>query len=129
MQGGEVRNLECAATVSPPPSPPRGCYFEAAGWCVGNDDCSVGYQNSIQTCWDVCYTKYGSGLVAVDMDEGNGDGDCYTDETTNEFMCHCCCQTACPYCDGAGGESMIVASGTGQLPISCGVGDTPLVCD
>jgi len=112
----------------PPPAPYQGCYFPNAGWCVGNDDCSTGYQPSLQQCWDACYEIYREGLVSVDLDEFNIDGDCYTDPDTGEYMCHCCCQNACDYCNSAGGESLIIAFGFGELDSSCGTGDAPLVC-
>jgi len=109
---------------SPPPPPPHlaaPCYFERAGWCYGNDDCAaVGYSASPQACWDGCYAVYGNELAAVDIDEFNTDGDCYEDPATGEFLCHCCCQNACPVCYGGGTESLVVAYGYGELPPSCG---------
>ena len=106
----------------PNPSPPDGqpCYFARAGWCRGLDDCSVGYQNTPQQCWDVCYARYGSSLVAIDIDEFETDSDSYTDATTGLRMHHCCCQDACPTCVGAGTETLITMWGMGNLPANCG---------
>jgi len=128
---------ECSppwSNPSPPPtqSPTAGapCYFPKAGSCHGNDDCvTVGYASSALSCWEGCYSVYGDSLVSIDIDEFNTDGDCYEDRSTGEFMCHCCCQDACGTCYGAGTDSLVVAYGYGELPLSCGASsDEVLSC-
>ena len=123
---------------TPPPSPPRPpympfadtliptCYFPMAGWCRGFDDCGVGYSPSPADCFNRCYDRYPSSLVAIDLDEFSSDSDCYWDYSVSppQKLCHCCCQDACPYCVGSGTESLVIRAdfqgGAGVLPSSCG---------
>ena len=87
------------------------CDFGQVGsWCQGVDE-NIGTTDSVDACWETCYTKYSSELIAIDWDDD--DGDCY-------------CQNSCDSCGGTDNH-LAVVRGFGSLPSACGGGT--LTCD
>ena len=95
-----------AAPTREPTSYPTQFKFQS-GWCSSDLDEYVGDASSVQDCWDKCESRFGSSLVAVDLDL---EGQCY-------------CQDDCQCLDLGHGMGYYVATRDNviaELPGMCG---------
>ena len=104
---GVVCDGTAAPTREPTSQPTQPNWGFQSGWCSSTLDEDVGDAYSLQECWDKCESRFGSSLVAVDLDLDN---ECY-------------CQDDCQCLDLGHGMGYYVATRDNviaELPGMCG---------